>query len=144
MIARTPGARNEILERSIAYSLRIIALYRALSRDYVGRVLARQLLRAATSIGANAHEAQGGQSRADFISKMSIAHKEARECAYWLRLITEAKLATPERLDGIANETDEIVRMLASILMTAKKLRRDPEAIQDGIHPEQHHEILHS
>jgi four helix bundle protein len=85
MVARVAGGHNEILERSIGYSLRIIALYRVLNRDHVGRVLGRQLLRAATSIGANAHEAQGGQSRPDFIAKMSIAHKEARECAYWLR-----------------------------------------------------------
>jgi four helix bundle protein len=129
MVARARGARNEILERSIGYSLRIIALYRFLNREQVGRVLGRQLLRAATSIGANAHEAQGGQSRADFISKMSIAHKEARECAYWLRLITEAKLLSPERLNGLTTETDEIVRMLASIVVTAKKLPRNPDVI---------------
>ena len=81
--------KPDILERTIAYSLRIIKVYRELERDSVGRVIGKHFLRSGTSIGANVHEAQGGQSKADFIAKMSIAHKEARESAYWMRLIQE-------------------------------------------------------
>lgn len=62
--------KGGIAERSVRYSLRIINLYRALEKDGVGRVLGKQILRSGTSIGANVHEAQGGQSRADFIAKM--------------------------------------------------------------------------
>ncbi len=74
------NVKADIVERSITYSLRIIRLYRELEKDSVGRVLGKQLLRSGTSIGANVHEAQGAQSKADFIAKMSIAHKEAYEC----------------------------------------------------------------
>ena len=74
----------DIGERTITYSLRIIKLYREVRKDCVGAILARQLLRSGTSIGANVHEAQGGQSKADFVSKISIAHNETRESAYWL------------------------------------------------------------
>ena len=78
--------KPDILERSITYSLQIINLYRMLEKDSVGRVLGRQLLRSRTSIGAKIHEARGGQGKADFVAKLSIAYKEAREAAYWLRL----------------------------------------------------------
>ncbi len=110
-----------ILERSVGYSLRVIKLYRFIEHDDVGRILGRQLLRSATSVGANAHEAQGGQSRADFIAKMSVAHKEARESAYWLRLIQEAELAPGSRLTDLIEETDQLIRMLSSILLTSKQ-----------------------
>ena len=72
----------DILERTVDYSLRIIKLYRELGRDNIGRILGKQLLRLGTAVGANVHEAQGGQNKADFIAKMSIAHKETRESAY--------------------------------------------------------------
>ena len=71
--------RIDILDRTIAYSLRIIEVCRQLETDHVGRVLGKQLLRSGTSVGANLHEAQGGQSKADFISKVSVAFKEARD-----------------------------------------------------------------
>ena len=67
----------DIVERSAAFSLRIMKLYRELENDNSGRILGKQLLHSGTSVGANIHEAQGVQSTADFISKMSIAHKEA-------------------------------------------------------------------
>ena len=110
-----------IVERSVAYSLRIIKLFKALEADGVGRVLGGQLLPAGTSIGANVHEAQAGQSRADFVAKMSIAHKEAREAAYWLRLIEEAHLLPAESLSDIADETRQLIKILSSILLSAKR-----------------------
>jgi len=113
--------KPDILERTIEYSLRIIKLFRKLEKDSVGRIIAKQLLRSGTSIGANVHEAQGGQSKADFIAKMSIADKEARESAYWLRLIKESGLIPESRITDLYDETDQIIKILSSILITAKK-----------------------
>lgn len=113
--------KPDILERTIAYSVRIIKLYRKLEKDSVGRIIGKQLLRSGTSIGANVHEAQGGQSKADFISKISIAHKEARESAYWFRVIKEAELLSINRIGELSNETDQLVKILSSILITSKK-----------------------
>jgi four helix bundle protein len=82
---------NELEERLFAFSLRIIRLYQRLAKaSDLGRIFGKQVLRSGTSIGANYQEAQGGQSRADFISKTSIALKEARETHYWLRLVVES------------------------------------------------------
>jgi four helix bundle protein len=113
--------KPDIAERSVAYALGIIKLYRDLDKDNIGRVLGKQLLRAGTSIGANIHEAQGGQSRADFIAKISIAHKEARETAYWLRLIREARILPADQLNDITDETRQLIKILSSILLTAKQ-----------------------
>ena len=115
--SQSPG----IVERTVQYSLEVIRLYRKLEWDSVGRILGKQLLRAATSIGANVHEAQGGQSRADFISKMSIAYKEARESVYWLRLIHDAQVGNENDVEPIQDETNQLVRILSSILLTAKQ-----------------------
>src|SRR5688500_15068164 len=113
-----------ISKLSVSYALRVINLYRALDRDGVGRVIGRQLLRSGTSIGANVQEAQGAQSRADFIAKMSIAHKEARESAYWLYLIREGGVLPADRLSSLVEETDRIIRVVSSILLTAKGEQR--------------------
>jgi four helix bundle protein len=110
----------DILERTINYSLETIHFCRGLEIDAVNRILSRQLLRCATSVGANVHEAQGGQSRADFISKMSIAHKEAREAAYWLRLLREDRIGNQETLDSLIDETRQLVKILASIILNTK------------------------
>ena len=112
---------NVIVERSMAYALRAIGLFRGLEKDSVGRVLGTQVLRAGTSIGANVHEAQAAQTRPDFISKMSIAHKEAREAAYWLRLIGQAQLCSASTLGDLGEETEQIIKILSSILITAKR-----------------------
>ncbi len=116
---------DQIAERTIKFSLRIIELYRHIkSINDVGKIIGKQLLRSATSIGANVHEAQGAQSKADFISKMSIAQKEALESIYWLRLISESQLVNQERLTGIVDETQQIVKIISAILVTSKKPTR--------------------
>ena len=115
---------NGITERTVGFSLRVVRLYRELEADGAGRILGRQLLRCGTSIGANVHEAQGGQSKADFIVKMSVAHKEAREVVYWLRLVREAGLVPAPRLVPLEDEAQQIARIIAAILLTAKGRRR--------------------
>lgn len=115
---------RDIPDRTIAYSLRIIKLCRELEKTNTGRILGKQLLRAGTSIGANVHEAQGAQSKADFIAKMSIAHKEAREASYWLTLVSKAALVSPNRPEDLSNETGQLIKILSAILLSAKKSSR--------------------
>jgi len=112
--------KPSIVERTLSFSLSIVRLCRELEKDSIGRILGRQLLRAGTSIGANVHEAQGGQSKADFIAKMSVTHKEALETAYWLRLIKQTDLIVGERLSDLVNETDQLVKIISKILITSK------------------------
>ena len=81
-------------------------------------MLSKQLLKAGTSIGANVEEAIAGQSRADFLSKMSIASKEARESNYWLRLIKDSKILESHDVDALLAESSEIIRILTSIVKT--------------------------
>lgn len=88
------------------------------------RTLSHQLLKAGTSVGANTEEAQAGQSRADFISKNSIALKEARECHFWLRVLIAAKIMSEKRLAPLRDEAEEIKRILASIIISAKKRQK--------------------
>jgi four helix bundle protein len=112
--------KKNIAERTIDYAFLIVKLYRELEKDSVGRILGRQLLRCGTSIGANVHEAQGGQSKADFIAKISISHKETRETLYWLRLIQESGIASSARIVEVLEETKQLIKILSSILITSK------------------------
>lgn len=86
----------------------------------VSRTLANQLLRAGTSIGANVEEAQGGQSRADFIAKSYIACKEARETHYWLRLLAASNVVTSEQITELTDEANQLVAILTSIVKKAR------------------------
>ena len=114
---------NTIVPRTSAYALRVIKLYRYIQNDSVGRILGKQLLRSGTSVGANVHEAQGAQSRADFIAKISIAHKEILETAYWLKLLVEANIVPEEKMAELMDETSQLTKIISSILITSKKNR---------------------
>ena len=109
---------NLIQKKSYEFALQIVALYRKLckSNEYV---LAKQLLRSGTSIGANVEEAQAGQSRADFISKMSIASKEARESSYWLRLLRDSGVIDEIEVNPLLAESEAIINILTSIVKTS-------------------------
>ena len=115
-------ADSIIQKKSFEFALEIIRLYRELQdqREYV---LSRQLLRSGTSIGANIEEATAAQSRNDFVAKMSIASKEARETRYWLRLLQESKLVDIDVTSQLIH-VDELIRILTSIVKTtsAKEL----------------------
>lgn len=116
------SAELKITERSFSFSVRIVRLCRFLEKQgRVSRTLADQLLRSGTSIGANVEEAQAGQSKADFIAKMSIARKEARETHYWLRLLKESEIVPDSQLFEIIKEADEIIRILTAIVKTSQK-----------------------
>lgn len=109
---------NIIKEKTFNFSLSVIELYKKMleQNEYV---LSKQLLRSATSIGANVNEATAAQSRKDFISKMSIASKEARETNYWLQLIS-ASIIVKIDVSTEVNSCNEIVRILTSIVKTSQ------------------------
>jgi four helix bundle protein len=122
----------DIRKRCFQYALRALKLYRFLDeeRDGAGRLLAKQYVRAATSIGANLQEALSGESRADFIHKYAVAQKEARESLYWLELMAESGLVTRSRLDPLIQETNELTAILTTIIVKSKRGKK-PEATGD-------------
>ena len=111
---------NMVLEKSHAFAVRIVRLYQHLSSEKKEYVLSRQVLRNGTSIGANVEEAIRGQSRPDFISKMSIAYKEARETSYWLRLLKDTDYLSVAQFESIHADAEELCRIIGSILKTSK------------------------
>ena len=94
---------NVVQEKSFAFAIRIVNLYKLLSTEKKEFVLSKQLLRSGTSIGANIEEAIGGQSDKDFLSKLSIAYKEARESMYWLKLLQATNFLSEEQTKGLFN-----------------------------------------
>ena len=112
---------SDIKERSFEFSVRIVKLCQSLdSEPGVSRVLANQLLRSGTSIGANIEEAHGSQSKADFTAKMYISCKEARETHYWLRLLVATDLVAAEKLVSLLDESNQLVAILTTIVKKAK------------------------
>jgi four helix bundle protein len=103
--------------------LRAIKLYQFLQKrkDGAGWILGKQFLRAATSIGANIEEAQAGESRSDFIHKLAIALKEARECRYWLLLLADSGIVGSTKLNPLIKETEQIAAIIASIVINTKR-----------------------
>jgi four helix bundle protein len=97
-----------------------VRLYQHLAVEKREFVLSNQLLRCGTSIGANVEEAIGGQSRADFVSKLAIAYKEARETSYWLRLLKDTDYLTASQFDSIHIDAEELCRIIASIQKSTK------------------------
>ena len=111
---------NIIQIKTFDFAVRCINLYKDLTFKQKEFILSKQILRSGTSIGANIEEAIGGQSKKDFISKIGIAYKEARETHYWLRLLTKTGFLTKKGFDYIIKDLDEIMKILASILKTSK------------------------
>ena len=105
-----------IQQKSFTFVLQIIRLYKKLLEQHE-YVLSKQLLRSGTSIGANIEEAAAGQSRKDFLAKMAIASKEARETRFWLRLLRESELVQLDVMDEL-NSVSELIRILTSIVKT--------------------------
>ena len=112
---------NIIEDKSFRFAIRIVNLYKYLCRTQKEFVLSKQLLRAGTSIGANVAEAQQAQSRADFISKLSIALKETTETKYWLRLLTATDYLTKEESRSVFADCVELEKLLVAILKSTKQ-----------------------
>ena len=111
---------NVIKDKSYKFAIRIVNLYKYLVEQKKEYVLSRQLLRSGTSIGSNVCEGEDAQSRADFLSKINISLKEAKETKYWLELIRETEYITNEQFDSIYNDCIEIVKILTSIVKSLK------------------------
>jgi len=116
---------NPLRDKSYDFALKVIATYKALQEGQREFVLSKQLLRAGTSIGANAEEAIGAQSKRDFLSKVSIAYKEARETHYWLRLLRDSKILDFEKANMLILDTDELLKLMGAIISTTKKALKD-------------------
>ena len=110
-----------VLGKSMDFAVRIVKLYKHLCGEHNEYVLSKQILRSGTSIGANIREALQGQSKADFIAKMSIALKEASETEYWLELLMKTDYLTQPQYESIQSDCGEIVRLLTSIVKTSRE-----------------------
>jgi four helix bundle protein len=117
---------DELSDRFLDFAARVIKLVTALPKNQVGRHVAGQLLRSGTSIGSNYEEARGAESRADFVHRLSISWKEARESWYWLRLVDRAQLMKPIRVAKLLQEANEISAILGKSLATAKNSSKAP------------------
>jgi four helix bundle protein len=111
-------AQSIIKDKAFKFALEIINLYKKL-QEQKEFIISNQLFRSATSIGANIEEALQGQSKADFIAKLSISLKESHETKYWLNLLKFGKL-TNVNLDSFLKEIDEIINILTRIIKTTK------------------------
>ncbi len=112
---------NQIENKSFDFAVRIVNLYKFLTEQKKEFVLSKQLLRSGTSVGANVAEAQRGQSKADFIAKMSISLKEANETNYWLKLLYKTEYLTEQQFLSISNDITEIIKILVAICKTSTK-----------------------
>ena len=110
---------NIIVEKSFEFSVRIVNLRKYLMEERREYVLSKQLLKSGTSIGANVSEAQRGQSKADFIAKMSIALKEANETQYWLKLLYRTGYLSKTQFDSLNKDIYELLSLLTAICKTA-------------------------
>ena len=111
---------NIIQTKSFAFAIRIVNVYKYLQSERKEYVLSKQLIRSGTSIGANVEEAIGGQSKKDFIAKISIAYKEARETKYWIRLLEATDILEEIEAKTLLNDTEELCKILSSILVSSK------------------------
>ena len=111
---------NIILDKSFKFGLRILKLYIHLRRKKADSGLCSQILNSGTSIGANVEEAVGGSSKKDFINKLQIAYREARETRYWLRLLKGGDILEKKLADSFLKDCDEIIAILTAILNSSK------------------------
>ena len=111
---------QDIQERTFDFGLRVIVLADQLPESKTGRVLAKQVLRSGTSIGANVEEASSAYTKDVFAYKMNIALSEARETHYWLRLIKSSGLLNADRLTPIIDEAEELKKILGAIVSRAR------------------------
>ena len=110
-----------IYRKAYSFALEIVKLYKYLSTEKREFVLSKQLLKSGTSIGANINEAISSESKKDFVHKLGIALKEARETSYWLRLLNDSCYVSQEHAIELTYACEEIIRILNSIILTTKE-----------------------
>lgn len=121
-MANGRSSRNtrDIEERTFEFAVRIVKLAQALPKSLAGSTVARQVIRAGTSVGANVQEAQGSPSKRDFTWRVNVARCEAREALYWLRLIVASGLLPEKRLQDLTREANELVSILTAIVKRSR------------------------
>ena len=112
---------NLIVDKSMDFAVRIVNLYKYLTKEKSEYILSKQLLRSGTSIGANVNEAIRAQSQADFVSKMHIALKEAGESEYWILLLEKTDYLSKVQADSIFKDCESLIKILVSIIKTTKQ-----------------------
>lgn len=113
--------KNVVKDKSFAFAVRMARAYQHLVSEKKEFILSKQFLRSGTAIGANIGESIGGQSEADFLAKLSIAYKEARETAYWIRLLQATDYLTESQAQSLLKDADELCRITGKILITTKQ-----------------------
>ena len=112
---------NLIKDKSYDFALRIIKLYKFLTEKKKEYVLSKQILRCGTSIGANVEESIGGVTKKEFVSKLFIAYREARETQDWIRLLTDSGYITRKEADSLIADNEELQKILGKIISTSRK-----------------------
>jgi four helix bundle protein len=120
MADRSP---TDIQQRTFEFAKRIVKLVDRLPRTLATTEIGRQMLRSGTSVGANMQEADAAESRSDFIHKVSIALKEARETRYWLALVDATILSNDSEVQALLQESTELTKILFTIIANARKNR---------------------
>jgi four helix bundle protein len=115
---------QDLCERLIDFAVRILALVKKLPRNDAGPHVGRQLLRCATSSGANYEEARGAESPADFVHKLGVVSKELKESRYWLKIILRAQLSSPDQVASDLDECEQLCAIIGKSIITAKKPAR--------------------
>jgi four helix bundle protein len=113
-------AESVLASKTYDFALRIIKLYKYMAQEHREYILSKQILRSGTSIGANVEESRHGQSRVDFVHKLSIAQKEASETNYWLRLLRDSDYLSYKLADSLLKDCEELQRLLTASIKTAK------------------------
>lgn len=116
MSVEKDGINNPVREKSFAFAIRVVSLYKYLVNEKKEFALSKQLLRSGISIGANVEEGIGGISRKDFRAKLSIAYKEARETKYWLRLLHATEYIDEKAFDPMIEDCEELLKILYVII----------------------------
>jgi len=116
--------KEELQERLLNFAVRTIKLLEKMDKNFVGRQIAGQLIRSASSAGANYEEACGAESRSDFVHKLQIVLKELRESAYWFRLIKKLELIPAQEVSGVSDECKELSNIIGKSILTAKENKK--------------------
>ena len=114
-------AENPVKDKSYKFAVRTVRLCKYLMDEKREFILSKQLLRSGTAIGANVKEALHGESRTDFIHKLSLALKEASETEYWLELLRETEYLDQPKFDSINHDCQELLKLLISIIKSSKQ-----------------------
>ena len=112
---------NDLRDRPQHFALSIMRMFSMIPKSTEAQVLGKQMLRSGTSVGANYREAYRGRSRAEFVAKCGDSLRELEETAYWLQLLSDGKIVSPEKLSALRQECDELIAIFVTILKRSKR-----------------------